>query len=323
MTVIVVTGASGFVGTHLLKSLVHDRQVQRIYALDLEPPKIVHDKLHFVRCDVRQAIGFTPVEPVDVCIHLAAICREPGFEWDDYFQGNYLGTRRLAEWSSRVGVSNIVFTSTAMVFRAGDIRHDENSLPNADTGYGISKALAEEVLKGWRAAAAGRRLRIVRPGVVFGRGGGGNFARLHRALKLRTFFYIGRSTTVKSAIYVKDLVRLLCFLATDAGPYETYHGVYPDATTIGKVCTAFCAAFSWKRWIATVPYRPALAAALVFQGLNNLGLRNPVHYRRIQKLYQSTDLSADRLAESGFALTYTLEHAIRDWHDDCAPDALY
>jgi len=321
--VFVVTGGSGFVGSHLLADLASDDTVSTIYVLDQNQPSVSSPKIHAIPCDLREPIAFMPDEPVDACIHLAAICREPGFSWDEYFTGNYLVTRNVVEWAKRCAVGNLIFTSTAMVFHAGEIRHAEGDLPDADTAYGISKALAEEVLHGWKSGAGGRRLRIVRPGVVFGKGGGGNFARLHDALKFRYFFYVGRDSTVKSAIYVKDLVRLLRLLVDDAAGAEIHHGVYPEATTTRKVCDAFCEAYGWRRFIPTLPFRLALLAAAPFHFLNVIGLRNPIHIRRIEKLYFSTDLSAENLKRLGFEAKYSLTAAISDWRADCAPGKIY
>ena len=320
---VLVTGGSGFVGTHLLDSLLKDAAVQRIVVLDRNPP-LVHDpRIVHIAADISHPLSIAAPEGIGTCFHLAALAREPGFEWHDYFRANYLGTRNLVDWLGRCGIDNLVYVSTAMAFKAGDQRHAESDLPDANTAYGISKLLGEEVSRAWKAGGVTRRLRIVRPGVIFGRGGGGNFARLYSGLRRHLFFFIGRDSTVKSAIYVKDMARLLRFLADDTAPHEVYHGVYPEPTTIRRVCDAFCEAYGWRRTVLTVPYGLAYFAALGFMGLNAVGLRNPIHYRLIQKLHDSTDLSAQRLAEAGFQLEWPLVEAIRDWSRDCGGGRLY
>lgn len=320
---VVVTGGSGFIGSRLCASLCADPTVARVLVLDLLPPAFSHPKLTHVACNLSLPITFVPEGPVSTCFHLAAACREPGFEWDEYFRHNHAATRELVAWAVRHGIPNIVFTSTAMVFRAGEARRGESDLPNADTAYGISKALAEEALRGWRDADPSRRLRLVRPGVVFGQGAGGNFVNLQKALQRGLFVYIGRRNTIKSAIYVKDLVRLLLTVEHDTASFDTYHGAFREPTTIESVCKAFFQAYGWRRVVPVLPFRLALAAALPFQWLDALGLRNPVHTRRIEKLYHSTNLSADRLEALGFRHQFTLDTAIADWRQDCAPRSLY
>lgn len=320
---VAVTGGGGFVGSALVADLVKDSIIRRVYVLDLVPPAINSAKIIFLQCDLRSAIEQVLDERIDHCFHLAGIAREPGFEWHEYFAGNYAIARNVIAWAVGNNISNIVFTSTAMVFKAGEVRHAEYDLPDPSTAYGIAKALAEEVLRSWCAQGSGRRLRILRPGVVFGRGCGGNFVNLYKALRRNAFVYIGRNSTVKGCIYIKDLVRLLRLLAVDEGSAEIYHGVYPKATTVKDVCEAFCTAFGWRRRIPTIPYKLGLAAASAFELLDFLGLKNPMHRRRIQKLYQSTDLAADNLGRIGFYAQYDLASAIVDWSNECGGTALY
>jgi nucleoside-diphosphate-sugar epimerase len=254
---------------------------------------------------------------------LAGICREPGYTWDEYFTGNYLIAKNVAEWASRVRLNNIIFSSTMMVFKASDTRYSEADLPNPDTAYGISKALSEEHFRVWAAEGADRRLYVLRPGVVFGKGGGGNYLQLYRALKRNLFCYVGRSSTVKSSIYVKDLVRILLAAATGQLKPDTYHALYDDPLTIRKVCEAFCEVYGWRRYIPTLPYTVLKIAATPFEVADSIGLRNPIHRRRIDKLYHSTNLSAHKLTEANFSLKYEIVGALRDWRDECSPADLY
>lgn len=320
---VAVTGGGGFIGSALVADLAQQPSIDRIYVLDLNPPNTYSDKISFLQCDLRSTIDVAPDQHVDHCFHLAGIAREPGFEWDEYFTGNYLIARNIAEWAAKNDILNIVFTSTAMVFCAADNRRAEEDLPNPNTAYGISKALAEEVLRAWRVQKPGRRLRIVRPGVVFGKGCGGNFVNLYKALRRNAFCYVGRDSTVKSNIYIKDLIRLLQVLATDQSSSDIYHGVYPQETTIKDVCTAFCAAFGWRRYIPTLPYKSCLTLAAVFEFFNFIGVKNPVHRRRIQKLYYSTNLSSNNLERIGFSPKYDLTSAVIDWHRECGNNTLY
>jgi GlcNAc-P-P-Und epimerase len=209
-----------------------------------------------------------------------------------------------------------------MVFRAGEERMSEEALTAPDTAYGMSKLLAEVYLEGWARAAPRRRLRIVRPGVVFGRGEGANFTRLYHGLKRRRFAFVGRRDTIKGCIYVKDVVRFLRLMATDSAGRTTYNLVYPDAPTILDICEGMYAAYGFRRMVPTVPFRLALAGAYVFEFLTLLGLRTAIHHRRIEKLYFSTNASAEPARLLGVP-TYPFLEALEDWRRDCAPRDLY
>ncbi len=319
---LIITGASGFIGSHLIRMLREGGNSEEIINLDLCPERRAWPGLRSIQVDLRdaEAVAALALPPARALIHLAALCKEPGYPWEDYFRANHMATKLVARLADRLGIRNLVFTSTMMVFKAGDKRMAEDDPCAPDTAYGLSKLLAEEALTAWRAQGDGRRLRMVRPGVVFGQGERGNYTRLVRAVRRRRFAYIGRSTTVKGSIYVKDLGRLVLQLLDDVGSDEIYHGVTFEPTTIADIVAAICRTHGIKRWIPTVPYGLAYGLSLPF-ALSD-PLTSTIHPRRIQKLYLSTNLSSERLRQIGFDFTYGLQGGLDDWRKDCGPGDL-
>src|SRR5581483_8607626 len=302
----IVTGGSGFIGTHLIRELLAMSDVGRIYVLDLVPP-VVHDsRVTYRRCDIREPIAVAIDEPCHTCFHLAAVCKEPGYPWEAYFETNHRGTINVCDFLSQNGINSVVFTSTMMVFRAGDSKMQEDSLVAPDTAYGISKLLAERELHAWSESRPERRLRIIRPGVVFGKGENGNFTRMYYALKRGLFAFVGRRTTIKGCVYVKDVVECLKFVMTDPGRQVTYNLVLPEVTTVEYICEAFFQVFQFRRFIPTVPFVFAYLIGVLGETLAHLGIRSSIHRRRMEKLYYSTNLSVDALHAAGFRFRYTL-----------------
>jgi nucleoside-diphosphate-sugar epimerase len=210
-----------------------------------------------------------------------------------------------------------------MVYRAGNERHRESSLTAPDTAYGISKLLGEMTAQTWQAAEQSeRKLYIVRPGVVFGRGEHGNFTRLYHALRRGTFAFVGRRSTIKGWIYVKDLVRLLVSLAEAREASVVLNAAHPEPHTIETICRVFCSTFGLKAWTPVVPYRLALVAGYAGELFSALGLDSGIHHRRMQKLYFSTDLDTTAMLDSGFACNFDLRSALADWRSECLPGAL-
>jgi GlcNAc-P-P-Und epimerase len=315
-----ITGGSGFIGKHLTRYLLSRDKKCLIHILDILPPAITDERVSFHEYDIRYKINLDIEGRNLVCYHLAALAKDPGYEWEEYFLTNLRGTDNLIEFAEKNQIANILFTSTMMVYRAGDQRMSETSLTAPDSAYGISKLLAEYSLKSWVSKSPQRRLRVVRAPVVFGKGENGNFTRLYRALKKNKFFYIGRSDTVKSCIYVKDLVGFLVLLSEDNAEAITYNIAYPDSTTIETICKAFMDVFKFKARIMTMPYRLAIALSYFFEYLNSLEIiKTDVHHRRIQKLYFSTNISADLMEKIGYNLSYSLVEALKDWEKDCLP----
>lgn len=316
-----VTGGSGFVGTHLLRALLERDLYDEILVVDLVPPAVEDDRIRFVAADIREPLSVDIEGAVSDLFHLAAVCKEPGFPRAEYYRTNYIGTRRVCELAAQLGVSNLIFTGTMMSFEAGDQRYVESDLTTPDTDYGTSKLLGEWVCRAWQQAAPGRRLRLLRASVIFGEGENGNFTRLYYALKKKRFAFIGRRTTVKSWIYVKDLVGVLLFFAADEGERTLYNIAYPEETTIGEICAAMREALGVGGRIPVVPYRLALLLSYGFVVLSPLRPTG-IHPRRIQKLYNSTNIAADAMVEAGFKPAFDLGAALRDWRDECLPDDL-
>jgi nucleoside-diphosphate-sugar epimerase len=210
-----------------------------------------------------------------------------------------------------------------MVFRAGEQEMEEGSITAPDTAYGISKLLAEQELLAWARECPQRRLRIIRPGVVFGRGENGNFTRMYRALKRGVFAFVGRRTTVKSCVYVKDVVGCLQFLMEDSGGNAIYNLALPELTNVQYIADAFFDVFHFRRWIPTVPFSVAYMVGGAGEVLLRAGVRTAVHRRRIQKLYHSTHISSDALRNAGFQFQYDLREGLADWRQDCLPEDLY
>lgn len=318
---VMVTGGSGFIGTHLTRLLLAESRVQTITVLDVQPPQISDPRVKFVCGDLRHPISHRLSVPVDACFHLAALCKEPQYVWEDYFLTNHIGTQHLCEFAARESIQHIVFASTMMVYRPGERRSKESDLAAPDTAYGISKLLAEAALEKW-AAVGGRSLHIVRPGVVFGRGESGNFTRLYRALKGSRFAYVGRSSTRKACIYVKDLCSFMRLLAESTETLGVYNVALPTPMTIKEICETFCAVFELKPRIPTVPFRLALLAGYCGDMALALGVNTDLHHRRIEKLFYSTDIATDAMLDTGFRPAYGLADGLVEWREQCAPGSL-
>ena len=319
---VLITGGSGFIGSHLTRLLLSESSIETVTVLDLQPPKVTDPRVIYMSADLRQPITHQLHVPVDVCFHLAALCKEPKYDWDEYFRTNHVGTKHLCDFATREHISKIVFTSTMMVYRAGERSNRESDDTAPDTAYGISKLLAESVLEKW-AERGDRALHILRPAVVFGPGENGNFTRLYDALKQGRFAYVGRSNTRKACIYVKDLCRFVRLLASAPEAYGIYNVALPEPFTIKEICDTFCAVFKLKRWIPTVPFRLALLVGYCGDAAHALGIEVDLHHRRVEKMYYSSDIVPDAMLHTGFRPAYSLVDGLIDWRDQCPPGSLY
>lgn len=184
-----ITGGTGFIGTHLTKLLKETHPEAIAYNLDIVEPgtPLPAVKRHyrsplkkgetlpskFIYCDVRKPIELdVPVSSEDVIFNFAAVHRTPGHPDHEYFETNIRGAENVCAFAERHGIKKIVFTSSIAPYGAAEELKEETTLPTPNTPYGISKLVAEHIHRTWQARDhEHRQLTIVRPGVVFGKGG--------------------------------------------------------------------------------------------------------------------------------------------------------
>ncbi|MEO9805388.1 MAG: SDR family oxidoreductase [Reichenbachiella sp.] len=318
-----ITGGGGFIGGHLITSLLNLVDTGSILILDIQPASGFEDKrVKYQYWDIRQIAEFNLSEEYEVCIHLAALCKEPGFSWEEYFETNYIGTKNVLDLCDRLQIKKVLFTSTMMVYKAGEERRDENSLTAPDTAYGISKLLAEKEIQCWAENDNLKSYGILRPSVVFGENERGNFTRLYYGIKSNRFGYVGRKTTVKSCVYVKDVCQCLIYLSK-LELREIYNFAFIVDYQIGQIVKQFKGVFQLKAMIPTLPLWLLMPVSRFFLMLNQLGMKNSIHPRRIQKLYFSTNIDSQKIIDMGFNFSFDLESALKDWKNDCNNKDLY
>jgi len=323
---IVLFGGSGFVGTHLTQFLVRLNQFNTIYLADLTEPSIIDEKVRFIRTDVRTTIPSGLFEgSIDAIVNLAAIHRTPGHPSRDYFETNILGARNVGAFAEEKNAGTVFFTSSISVYGPGEDEKTEDSVPMPEIPYGSSKAIAESIHREWfLKAPSQRKLTIVRPAVIFGKGEKGNFTRIGNALQKRLFPYPGRKDTIKGCLYVKDLCRFICDSLAGPPGYSLFNFCYPQKYTLENICNAFNKALGFRMPFITIPL-PIMKSAAVFARSFNLPVTRSMgfHPDRVMKLVRSTNISSSRLTESGFQFKYNLVDAIRDWAQDCGTNTLY
>lgn len=331
MKSVVIFGGAGFIGTHLVNNLL--QRFESIYIADIRKPcwhpgtSLPSDeRIKFIYCDVRQSIDENLFVPqVDYIFNLAAVHTTPGHAAHEYFEANIHGAINICKFAEKCGCQKIVFTSSISVYGPGEDEKDEGLIPMPAIPYGSSKIIAEYIHKEWfNNAPESRMLTIVRPGVVFGKGEGGNFTRIANALQKGIFAYPGRDDTIKACLYVKDLCKFLSLSAHRTPGWYLYNFCYPEKITIKDVVQSFKKALGYKAPEIVLPYplitvSAAIASLIPLPFIKKMG----VVPERIIKLVKSTNISSQKLINSGFKFDYSLQEAIKDWAYECGSNCLY
>lgn len=156
---ILVTGAAGFIGSHLTERLLAEgHEVIGIDAFVPYYPRSVkesnltgarhYDRFKFVEMDLRDPCLTTYLADVDVVIHEAAMAGSASWDqFDSYADNNLVATQRLVDGLLAVDATQqrkLIQISTSSVY--GALAHgDETTLPQPVNPYGVTKLAAEQL----------------------------------------------------------------------------------------------------------------------------------------------------------------------------------
>ena len=327
----IITGGTGFIGTHLTNLILTEHPDAKVWNLDIVKPGTPNPVVKnykpavkdgetlgstYVECDVRKPIGKLPFIPTpeDVVFNFAAVHRTPGHEDIEYFETNIRGAEHVCEFAERYGIKKMVFTSSIAPYGASEELKKEDTLPTPNTAYGISKLVAEKIHIAWQKGGADRRLLIVRPGVVFGKGENGNFSRLYKGIKDHMFAYPGRKDTIKACVYVKELVRFILWNVEERqDAFNLYNCTFEPAYTIEQIVTAMKKVTGLTQW---VPYIPNSIIMPMAACAKMVGSPMGICPARVKKLQISTNISGQKMAWSGYKFKWMFEEALEDWYKD-------
>jgi nucleoside-diphosphate-sugar epimerase len=153
---LVVTGASGFVGRHLLEELKEDHRIvglaRRSQARSGAP---VHPNITWYQADIGDRAAIAPIfEEIertggaDRLVHLAAHYDFTGEDHPEYWRTNVDGLRHVLELSKGLGLKRFIFPSStaACAFPPPGEVLNESSSPDGDHIYARTKALGERMV---------------------------------------------------------------------------------------------------------------------------------------------------------------------------------
>jgi UDP-glucose 4-epimerase len=128
MKKVLITGSSGYIGSHLCKMLENEYEV---HGLDIDEPKAPLNE--FYRCDINRQFAIPGDIEYDAVIHLAALVRVGESEQIPikYYITNLNGTMNVV---NKIKTKNFIFASTG-------------AAQDCSSAYGISKRAAEDVVR--------------------------------------------------------------------------------------------------------------------------------------------------------------------------------
>ena len=332
---VVIFGGSGFIGTFFAQHLIEKHNFDLVYLFDHESisnkefefrKNMINNypQIKMIVGNVKKTINWIPPESIDLIANFAAVHREPGHQANEYFECNLLGAENVCNWAERVKCKKIIFTSSIAPYGPSEDTINEQSIPVPISAYGSSKLAAEKIHQIWQAKDKLHQLVIVRPGVVFGPGEGGNVSRLIRAVLGRYFFYMANRNTRKAGVYVKELCIAMMWVLNSQKAKEKgvllFNMSMNPGPSIEEYVNSISRVAKINVWIPNVPSALLYFVAYFIDFIAKpLGIKHPFSPVRIKKLISSNNILPTYLVQNGYEYTYTLDEALIDWKKEC-PD---
>ncbi|MCK7558555.1 NAD-dependent epimerase/dehydratase family protein [Chitinophaga sedimenti] len=213
---ILVTGGTGFLGSHLIRTLVQaGKPVKALYRKHI-PDQLadVRDKVMWVKGDVLDVTALEEaMEDVTHVYHCAAVVSFNPIHKYEMLKINIEGTSNIVNLCIDFNIQKLVHVSSvASLGRAKEMKEisEENSWEESknNSAYALSKHLSE--MEVWRGIAEGLNAVMVNPSIILGSGywGDGSGALLKNAWKEFPFYTQG----INGFVDVEDVVKAMVML---------------------------------------------------------------------------------------------------------------
>jgi nucleoside-diphosphate-sugar epimerase len=259
---IAVTGASGFIGRHLVEHL------------GARGTEVIAVRRPFEGGTLRDAL-----RRADAVVHLAGVVS--AVRERDYFSANVDGTRAIADAARASGVPMIHISSLAAAGPASPrAPRSEDDAAAPINAYGRSKLAGERVV----AASDGLRWTILRPGVVYGPRDRA-LLPVFRLAEHGILPLVGRTDAAYTFIHVADLVRVITAAVDRPAQRDILFAGHPDPVTTRDLLEGVRATSSVRGRIVRIPLAITRLAAFGGDAVGALfGKRTLINSRRYAEL---------------------------------------
>src|SRR5438132_8170513 len=263
---VLITGATGLLGGHLLQELQQRGEQIRALVLPAEnAEKLIAQGVEVVRGDVTDAGTLAPaVKDIEIIFHLAGMMgvNRPLAE---YRLVNVTGSENLYRAAQAAGVRRFVHTSSHTVYGLGYGRFltEKDALRPDPDPYSITKAEGDRLIRRLM-LNGGMETVILRPGTFFGPGDRLHFGRMAQRMKNGKGVIIGRGDNALPFCYVTDVAQGFLLAAyPEKAPGHVYNISNDRPLTQQEMFNAIADAVDGVRPTRHLPYLPIYYGSIV------------------------------------------------------------
>ena len=304
---ILVTGADGFIGSHLAEILVKNGYDLHCTIFDKGSANYLDPKLRVKRFtgDIRD-LSFVKkaMKGCDKVFNLVGALNVPTSTYDDFFSTNVEGARNIMEASLQLKIKKVVHTSSVVTIKENEKKVDENHLHKTFfmDPYTITKFYGEKIA--FEYGAKGLDVTVVNPTIVFGPRDThtlGNFFKLHLESRIRFVSFLDSRLNI---IYVKDAA-MGHMLAMEKGKPGNKYILGGDEISLGKFISTLDKVAGVKNPIIKIPKFAVDCASAIFPPLFSIfGKPFPVLRAQAKAMRRGSSVDISKAKkELGFPIT--------------------
>jgi nucleoside-diphosphate-sugar epimerase len=296
---ILITGASGFIGRHLVRRLA--KTEDNIICLVRSEKKVrryLPSNIRLVYADLGNYEGLRKEldSSVDMIFHCAGYVSNRGKAMLE--RVNVLGTENICRLALELKVKKFIYLSSVAVVSANrETPLVEETDYRASNPYGESKIKAERVVLDYR--ERGLKISILRPSMVYGEDEPHLLKLLLLLLRFRLYPILGRADNKFHLVYVESVVDAMIYAAEESSfTQEPVFIADKEVLSYREVVDTMAAAIG-----APLPFR-------IPEQVLSILKRAPVLGPRLRMLLHDRWFSTERLLKTGFKYNYNAKESV-------------
>ncbi len=274
---ILLTGASGFLGKHLVSALKINKKIISIGRSNSD-----------IIIDLKNQLPQLP-SGINTVIHVAGKAHcvpNTARELQDFYEVNVLGTLNLLKALEISSIpQNFIFISSVAVYglQSGNLINEESPLKATDP-YGSSKIQSERIIIDW-CSKHNVICTVFRLPLVAGVDPPGNLGAMIKAIRLGYFFTINEGQSRKSMVLAEDIGAFLSNATLVDGIFNLTDGIHPSVRDLSIVIAS-------KLGKKRKPLNISLGVANILGMAGDIiGSKSPINSSKLRKL--NSDLTFD------------------------------
>lgn len=323
---VLVTGGTGFVGKHLVRQLINRGALVRMLVRKTSTIEECKEMgVEFVYGDITDQGSLRGIaKHIEIVYHLAGMGHVSATSKAAHQRSldiNVNGTKYLAEECSSEGVDKFIhFSSTAAMGLIKKPMVTETEPCKPSTPYQKTKYESEQVVeKYWM--EHGLRSVILRPCMIYGVGGAGEFLKFCRLINRGFFPKIGRGRNLTPIVHVNDVVQAAILLLNKGNPGEVYLIASKESYELKRIRSLIAKYLPTSKPYFYIPTSLALTGAYCLETLSRLFNFTPVvTSKNISSTVVDRVFSIQKAKENlGYNPKVDLEFGIKEtikWYED-------